>query len=127
MPNFAINYEICGLAEPVLGLPTGRILFLALASELSGCIAMLVAPNRLWKALVAATVGAEFLLYHAGLVAIGSGQPCSCLGTVWDWTGIPHRELTAISWVLAGFIWVSGVIGMVSAFDQEARRPWRSW
>lgn len=101
--------------EPVLGLPTRWIVLLAGLVEINACVYLVYGHENSWKGLMVAAIGAELLLYHAMLWAVGYTGPCACMGGLWQWTGISDHWINVVSELLALYLCLCGCVLFVQA------------
>jgi len=112
------DYRFAGEDE-LLRLPRRWILFCAAAGELAAFGFYCAVRSHLCQAALLIAIGVQFVLYHAGLLALGAARvPCGCLGPLTFWLHLPAAAGTRLAQEMATGILLVGSL----VFAVEYRR-----
>jgi hypothetical protein len=111
------------LRDPILHVRESRIHFLGGCAEIALSAALLGTSSALLRGVILATVGAEFLWYHAALWLAGGRGRCPCLGSAWDWIGMSESTAEIAAIIIAALLLLTGIVNCVYGWRQGATGP----
>lgn len=96
-------------ADPVLGIQVKTVMLLSAGLETAVCAVLCVVRGAFWRGLILASLGAQFLAYHAIKLSLAPDGPCPCLGSAWRGLGLTEAEASRVAIGMALGILASGV------------------
>ena len=111
------------LTDPILHVRESWIHFVGGSAEVAVATALLCTSSTLLRSVILATVGAQFLWYHAALWLAGWRGRCPCLGSAWDWIGMSESTAEIAAIIIAALLLLTGIVNCVYGWRQGATGP----
>jgi hypothetical protein len=108
--------------DALFAIPYRTLLFLSALAEI-GCVLLLTSKltSALTKTRLIALISSSFLLYHVAMWAVGAGNVCPCLGTLFERVPLREGTLSAISGMMALYMFVGSIFFIVKRLRHRAK------
>lgn len=119
---FLLPSEI-DLMDPILHMRESRLHLIVGSVEIGVVIAVLGTSSVFLRGIILATVGAQFLWYHAALWLVGWRGRCPCLGSAWAWIGLSDRVAENAAIAIAFMLFLIGLVTCIHGSRHRSMGP----
>jgi hypothetical protein len=101
------------IPDPIFSIPTRTVILAISLIELTVCFVLLGSGSSRRKSLAVIFIAGNFFLYRLCYLILDPPEPCHCLGTLGDWTGMSAETVNLIGWALVAYLLVGSIMSLV--------------
>ena len=115
--------RILKLSDPILGVPFYKLFLILGAAEIAIALLCLKGKNLILQSALVAWLSASFLFYRLGLLWVGFGSHCPCLGNLTDSLHIPPQTAEWAANLLLAYLLIGSYSSLFLLFVGYASPP----